>query len=168
MVVYTEGFKARMVRRLTGPEGISASALAAEVGVAQPTLSRWARKARMVSTMSDSKGNKKKSPRQWTTQEKLAVVLEASQLSDEDLGKLLREKGLHRAQLEEWRQAAETALQSTKASGRRQASPEQKRIKELEKELRRKEKALAEAAALLVLKKKAQAIWGDEDGDTSM
>ena len=39
-------------------------------------------------------------------------------------------------------------------------------MRELEKQLRRKDKALAEAAALLVLQKKAQAIWGDEDDDT--
>jgi transposase len=46
------------------------------------------------------------------------------------------------------------------------ASEDAKRIKKLERELRRKEKALAEAAALLVLQKKVQAIWGDEDDDT--
>jgi len=45
-------------------------------------------------------------------------------------------------------------------------APEGKRVRELEKELRRKDKTLAETAALLVLKKKAQAIWGDEDDDT--
>lgn len=167
MAAYTDGFKARMVKRLIGPEAISATALSAEVGVAQPTLSRWAKEARMVSKMSNSKPDKKKSPRQWSTQEKLAAVLEAAHLSDEDLGKFLREKGLHKAQLEEWLQAADAALHATKTSGRRQASPDQKRIKELEKKLRRMEKALAEAAALLVLKKKAQGIWEDGDDDTS-
>ena len=48
---------------------------------------------------------------------------------------------------------------------KRGGSGEQKRIRELEKELRRKEKALAETAALLVLKKKANAIWGDRGDD---
>ncbi len=56
------------------------------------------------------------------------------------------------------------ALQST--SLRKKASVEAKRVRELERELRRKEKALAETAALLVLKKKAAAIWGDEDDST--
>jgi len=42
---------------------------------------------------------------------------------------------------------------------------EGQRIRELEAELRRKEKALAETAALLVLKKKAQAIWGEPEGE---
>jgi len=45
-------------------------------------------------------------------------------------------------------------------------APESKRIRELERELRRKDAALAETAALLVLKKKAQMIWGDEDDNT--
>jgi transposase len=46
-------------------------------------------------------------------------------------------------------------------------SLEARRVRELEKELRRKDKALAEAAALLVLQKKVQAIWGDADDDTT-
>ena len=166
-MVYTQGFRARMVQRLSGPNRITASALSAEVGVPQPTLSRWTREALMVSKMSKSNNEKSvsKSPRQWTAREKLEAVLEASRLTDEELGKFLREKGLHSAQLEEWRLAAEVALDSPKKSGRRRVSPEKKVIKGLEKDLRRMEKALAEAAALLVLQKKAQAIWGDGDDD---
>jgi len=122
----------------------------------------------MVSKMKKSNNAKSpsKSPRQWTVQEKLEAVLEASRLEDKELGKFLREKGLHSAQLEEWRQAAEVALEGPKKPGKRKVSPEKKVIKGLEKDLRRMEKALAEAAALLVLQKKAQAIWGDEDGVT--
>jgi hypothetical protein len=61
-------------------------------------------------------------------------------------------------------EAATEALQSK--SSRKKVSAEAKRVRELERELRRKEKALAETAALLVLKKKAAAIWGDEDDST--
>ena len=50
--------------------------------------------------------------------------------------------------------------------GWRSAYGDSRKVRELEKELRRKDKALAEAAALLVLQKKAQALWGDEDDDT--
>ena len=50
-------------------------------------------------------------------------------------------------------------------SQREQTKEDQKRIRALEKELNRKEKALAEVAALLVLRKKAQAIWGDTSED---
>ena len=172
-MLYSNGFKARMVKRLVGRERISASTLSQEVGVSQPTLSRWVREARTVPSMSGSEGKSKKdakSPRQWSSQEKLQVVVEAAQLTDEDLGEFLRSRGLHVAQLEEWRQlamdAAQQALDNTKRSKKRKATPEVKRIKELEKELRRKDKALAEVTALLVLKKKLEEIWGGEDDDT--
>ena len=163
-----------MVKRLVGPNRISATALSQEVGVPQPTLSRWKHEARTVSTMSGSEDKSKKdakSPRQWTSQEKLQVVVEAAQLSDEELGGFLRRRGLHAAQLEEWRQlamdAAQQALGSPSKPKRRKASPEAKRIKALEKELLRKDRALAEVTALLALKKRIQEIWGDEDDDTT-
>lgn len=90
---------------------------------------------------------------------------ETQSLSDADLGAYLRREGLHEATLQAWRSAALEGL--TQPSTRSRAtSAEQKRVRELERELRRKEKALAEAAALLVLQKKVQAIWGDEDDST--
>jgi len=159
-----------MVKRLVGRERISASALSKEVGVTQPTLSRWVREARTVSAMSGSEDQSKKdakSPRQWSSQEKLQAVVEAAEISDADLGEFLRSKGLHLAQLEEWRLAAQQALDRTAKPTRRKTSPEAKRIKALEKELLRKDRALAEVTALLALKKRMQELWGDEDDDTT-
>ena len=91
--------------------------------------------------------------------------MEATRLSDEELGAFLRKEGIHESHLETWRQSMLEALRaSPKASkGTKRGNVEAKRIKALERELRRKEKALAETAALLVLKKKAQEIWGDGD-----
>jgi len=156
---YSEQFKSKMVQKLAMPGGPSATALAKETGVPQSTLSRWLRKAGTVGSM------KNKRPQDWSTEEKWQAVLEAEGLSGEELGAFLRRKGLYRAHLERWRAAMQSALGSeTKSSKKR--SPEARRVRELEKELRRKDKALAEASALLVLKKKAQAIWGDEDDDT--
>jgi transposase len=103
-------------------------------------------------------------PQDWTAEEKLEAVLEAAALTEEELGAFLRRKGLHEAQLVEWRKAILAGLEKRPGGSKR--SFETKRIRELERELRRKEKALAEAAALLVLQKKVQALWGDEDGDT--
>jgi len=120
---------------------------------------RWLRKAATVGTM------KNKRPQDWSTKEKWQAVVEAEGLCDEELGAFLRRKGLHRAHLERWRAAMQSALGSGTTSSTKR-SPEARRVRELEKELRRKDKALAEASALLVLKKKAQAIWGDEDDDT--
>lgn len=160
MRIYSTAFKSRMLRRLVGPQAISANALAQEVGVAQESLSRWLRAARTVGTMSPSSNPKQK----WTGAEKLRVVSEARGLSESDLGALLRREGLHATELAAWRTAAEAALNE---SGRRAApSTEQRRIQALERELRRKDAALAETAALLVLKKKVQEIWGDADERT--
>lgn len=165
---YTDGFKARMVQRMAGPEGITATALSKEVGVTQPTLSRWLREAHTVAPMRghNEQQSRAKSPRQWRAEEKLQVILEASTLTADDVGAFLRRKGLHAAQLEEWRTAVMTALSAPKAAKPGGSSSEGKRIRGLEKDLARKDKALAEVTALLVLKKKLDAIWGDEGDGT--
>lgn len=144
---------------MTGVNPISANALAQEVGVAQGTLSRWLRTASTLDNMSKHKSGNPKSTRQWTAEEKLRVVVEAMRLSNEELGEFLRKEGLHSAQLEEWKALASDAV-SDKKPARKKVSQEAKRIKELERELRRKEKALAEAAALLILKKKSRRSGG--------
>lgn len=163
---YTQGFKSRMIERITGPEGITAYALSKEVGVSQPTLSRWVRE-RSLSGMKD-KSNKK--PHKWTAAEKLGVVQESSQLGDEELGIFLRRKGLHATQLKEWtkivKDAALASLTPPKRS-RAKSTPEEKKIRALEKDLNRKDRALAEVTAILALKKKIQELWGDEDDDTT-
>lgn len=161
-----------MVKRLTGPSAMSANALAKEVGISQGTLSRWLREAatvRSVTPEREEKRSKKRTRSQdRTAAEKLRLVMEAASLSEEDLGAFLRRHGIHRAELEKWREQALKALEGAGPKrSRAQLSEDQKRIRELEKQLRRKEKALAETAALLVLKKKVQEIWGDEDDDTN-
>ena len=166
---YTDGLKSRMVQRMAGPEGISATALSKEVGISQATLSRWLHRARTVTLMGgpDNQQKRARSPRQWGPDEKLQVVLEAAKLTDAELGAFLRRKGLHAAQLEEWRELVMSALSTSKRARSRQASSESKRIRMLEKELHRKDKALAEVTALLVLKKKLETIWGGEADDTA-
>jgi transposase-like protein len=159
---YSAAFKARVVQRLVGPHAVSANALAKELGVSQESLSRWLRIARSVGGMPPS--NRQKT--QWTGAEKLRAVTAAAGLTGSELGAFLRREGLHEAQLAAWREAAEAALGAPPARPRPGSSPEAQRIRELERELRRKDQALAETAALLVLKKKVQAIWGDEDDTT--
>ena len=103
-----------------------------------------------------------------TTTLTLGVVVEASMLRGEDLGAFLRREGLHQAHLDEWTKAITAALSDeTHTKGKRsKRSPETKRIAELERDLRRKNAALAETGALLALSKKARALWGDADDDT--
>lgn len=100
-----------------------------------------------------------------TPEEKFSLVLEAASVPEAELGEWLRRKGIHAAQLEEWRGQAMAGLK-TKEEQRKDKAADARQIRQLERELARKDKALAEAAALLVLQKKVQAIWGDADDDT--
>lgn len=165
---YSENFKRKMVQRMSGPHARSATSLAKETGVAQATLSRWLIQARTIGAMSKKDDRDAPKPdliqRERSPEEKMRLVLEANRLSDDELGAFLRREGLHQAELDEWRDAMIAALKPTPSKHVR--SQEVRRVKQLEKELHRKDKALAEAAALLVLQKKVQALWGDEDDDT--
>jgi transposase len=169
---YSEAFKSRMVACLAVPGGPSANALSQQTGISQTTLSRWLREAGRVATMTkqtrpkENEARAAQRPQDWSWEEKLRAVVEAASLSEAELGAFLRRKGLHEAQLEQWREGVRAGLGSAPVRPRGRRSAEARRIRELERELRRKDKALAEAAALLVLKKKAQAIWGDGDDDT--
>ncbi len=152
---------------MLGPNAVSAHALGQEVGISQPTLSRWLRETATFAAMEkrDKKpAAKAKRPQDWTPEEKLRAVAETLGVEGEALGEYLRRSGIHREQLEQWRGSAKAALEKPAAA--QKAKGEAKRIKELERELRKKEKALAETAALLVLRKKVNALWGDGDDDT--
>ena len=157
---YSDTIKDAMVMRLTSPGAPSASSLAHEVGIHQSTLSRWVRECAKVGQAGGFM--KARRPQDWIAEEKLDAVLACEKLDEEERGRYLREKGLHTVHIERWKQELIDGLKASK-SGKK--DPREKRIKELEKELRRKEKALAETAALLVLKKKAQAIWGDREDE---
>ncbi|MFN2310254.1 MAG: IS3 family transposase, partial [Gammaproteobacteria bacterium] len=102
-------------------------------------------------------------PEGWSSCDKFAAVLETASLNEADLGEYCRKRGIYPAQIVAWRAACEQANDWDRSSSARisQATKEEKkRVKDLERDLGRKEKALAEAAALLVLRKKASAIWG--------
>ena len=178
---YSEAFKSKMVQRMMGPRAISANALSGEVGVNQSTLSKWLRGARGTlvpmsrkpsqpagsSPSSAANSVKARRTEDWSAEDRLRIVVEAGRLSDSELGAFLRREGLHEATLREWRSAALEGLAPQRAvRSRAKRTSEQKRVRELEREVRRKDKALAEAAALLVLQKKVRAIWGDGDNDT--
>src|ERR1043166_9166211 len=156
-----------MVARLVGPHAISATALSTETGLAQATLSRWlkeATKLRPTMVSSDEDKPVKKQPQEWTPEEKLKIVVEATTLSDGELGVFLRGKGIHEAVLTEWRSQALAGPRGTEVASKQQT--ESREVRELKRELKRKDKALAETAALIVLKKKVLEIWGDEDDAT--
>lgn len=160
MTEYNDTFKEAMVRKMTGTHARSASSLARETGVAQVTLSRWLLRYGTVEAGSKPMTAKKRSNK-WPGEKKLEALQEYDALTDEEArGRFLRENGLHGADIEHWRHEIVEALKQKP----NRADPRDRRIKELQKELGRKDKALAETAALLTLKKTAHQIWGaDED-----
>ena len=165
--MHTESFKEAMVVKMARPGGVSASVLSREIGISQPTLSRWKRTYGKVEGMEKSRGQRR--PRDWSAEEKLQALKDTAKLSEEELGAYLRREGLHSVQLEQWTREFVAGLRAGSGSGgkRRVLSAEKKKIKELEREVRRKDKALAEATALLILKKKADLIWGVVEDEES-
>jgi len=151
---FSVAFKQKMVQRLTGKHAMSASELARETGVRQQNLSRWLQEARSLPLMADKP---KPALREWTVEQKARVLAEASKLNGEELTAYLKREAVKFAEYEQWRIALDEGGAASAATN--------KRIRQLERELARKEKALAEAAALLVLKKKVETLYGEDEGD---
>ena len=142
-----------MLERLTGREAVSARQLALETGMRQQTLSRWLQDACSVPVMPSQRPK-----HAWSFDEKLRILNDASRLTGAELTRVLQREGVVLAEFEQWRLAL--------ADDGRGSMSIAKRIRALERELARKDKALAEAAALLVLKKKVAHLWEAADDDT--
>ncbi len=162
---YPKEFKESVIQKMMPPNAVSVPQLVKETGVADVTLYKWRKEYREKGIAVPADSSK---PEDWSAEDKLAVVVETMPLNEADLGEYCRSKGLYAEQVEQWKQAALTGYQSNVQIKKQKANDhkkDQKKIKKLEAELRRKEKALAETAALLVLSKKCQAIWGESEED---
>lgn len=162
---YSEEFKESLVKKMMPPNPISISQLVKETGVSDVTLYKWRKDYRNRGIAVPAKQNK---PDQWAAEDKLAVVIETASLNESQLSEYCRSKGLYPEQINEWKTSAISGYQNSCQMKKEQAQnslQDKKKIKRLESELRRKEKALAETAALLILSKKCQAIWGDQEED---
>jgi len=129
------------------------------LGVPKTTIYQWTRKNKKTA-------NKHKSTNNWTSQDKFQAVLETSTLTEREIAEYCRRKGIYLNDIKKWKEQCLKANKSSledPAKLKKDLKEEKDKIKELEKELRRKEKALAETAALLVLRKKANAIWGEAE-----
>jgi transposase-like protein len=151
MARYGQEFKNKMVARLLPPESASMAAVSREVGVCESTLERW------LSAALAEPGRE----RVWTASARLDALLTTAGLDEASRSAWCRAQGVFPQDLAQWREAAQQglAMPAQPGLGGRQSKQDRKRIQELERELRRKEKALAETAALLVLSKKLEAIF---------
>lgn len=138
--------------------------LSKETGITEVTLRVWRDAERAKGELVPSGYGSK----DWSGGAKFRVVLETAPLSEQELAEYCRAKSILPEQVRQWRQACELANEPESAvSGTAGVvHPDAKQqIRQLERELRRKNDALAEAAALLVLRKKADAIWGKEEDE---
>jgi transposase len=156
---YPLQFKENVVKMvLTGND--SQAQIAKDMGVPTSTMRYWLKKAKNTGDTIMAKHEKR--PQDWSSKEKLDALLESTKLTDEQLGAWCRQKGIHTHHLEKWKKEFSKDQSRNKDNNVRQLKKE---VKDLQKELNRKDKALAETTALLVLKKKVDAIWGDNRDD---
>lgn len=159
-MAYSPERKAAVLTKMLPPNNVPLGQLAKEEGISQATLAKWRAEARAKGRLlPDANAG----PKGWTSRDKLAAVIETASMNAADLGEYCRRRGVYPEQLSVWREACERANDWERAATSRitrETKDDKKRIKELERDLARKEKALVEAAALMLLRKQAEAIWG--------
>jgi len=157
---FNQAFKEQAVQKaLQRPEGTSLEIVAKEIGVGYSTLQTWIRNF-------DSTITTEQSPHQWSAEQRLQALIASKNLSEEELNSFCRQQGIYPHHITQWQQEFESMTSPTEQL---KVEREEKRLlkselRTVQKELQRKEKALAETAALLVLQKKAYAIWGNAEG----
>ena len=163
MRTYPEELKAKIIARLLPPNNEYVPDVAKETGIPKDTLYAWRIKHRSgtLPAKSGSAG-----PGKMTSAQKFDIVLETAGMNEAELSEYCRQNGLYPEQIKAWRETCRSANTRVNSRVEREKSRQlSKENKQLKAELRRKEKALAEAAALLVLKKKVEAIWGDPEDE---
>ncbi|MBO0587453.1 transposase [Sporosarcina sp. E16_8] len=162
---FTKEFKEMAIARMMPPNNESIKSISDELGISEQSLYKWRQKARIEGNATP--GNGQTSDR-WSSEDKFLVVLETYAMNQAELAEYCRKKGLYKEQIDAWRSGCLNAnsgeINQTKRLSQ-ELKEEKRRTSEIEKDLRKKEKALAEAAALLLLRKKARAIWGDQEDE---
>lgn len=170
-VKFTQSFKIQSVEKaLNRQDDVSLKDIADSLGVGHSTLSKWVRQSRNqefepASPDEINRMTKEKRPQDWSTEERLNMVIVCDSLDDEAISERCRANGLYPHHIKQWKQDFVSGdAMSTEAKKPLETKVLKKKINELQKELSRKDRALAETAALLVLQKKVHTIWGsDED-----
>ena len=158
---YSKRLKETTLRKIVPPESRSVSDVAREMGISEQTIYNWKKQAEDGSLFLEETS----SPVQTGQLEQYNLILESKSIDDDKIGEWLREKGLHSEHLNLWEQEIKDTLNNKDNKLKLENQKLKKEKKELARELRRKDKALAEMAALLTLKKKADAIWGDGEDE---
>ena len=162
---YSPERKQAVLKKMLPPNNIAIAEIAKEEGINESTLYNWRSQARNEGRLMPNSDN---TPQGWSSKDKFAAVMETSAMSQAEIAEYCRQRGLYPTQLAEWRQACEQANDWNQALERQlkeTSKADRKKLKTVQQELARKEKALAEAAALLVLQKKFDGMFEDERDD---
>jgi len=159
-VPYSRSVKVGILKKVLPPERRSIASVSDETGISEQTIRNWIKEANSGS-LDDKAGQK--SPRHLSGSEKYQLLMESKKIPKEKLGEFLRKRGLHSQHLTLWDQEFVEMVKDNGKKEKQKVRDLQKKVRELEKELNRKEKALAETAALLVLKKKLNVLMGDQE-----
>ena len=164
MKQYPDELKNSIIARMMPPNNESVPALSQQTGIPKDTLYAWRIKHR--------RGNQRLRAQQIDNTSKISsadkfdIVVETAHMNEAELSEYCRRNGLYPEQIKVWQNSCRSAnLPLTNRIDKQKNRELTKENKQLKAELRRKEKALAEAAALLVLKKKVQELWGDPEDD---
>jgi len=157
---YSSERKNMVLDKLLPPNNLPVTEVSEQEGISEGTLYNWLSQARDGGRAVP--GSRAKNAEDWSNEAKFAVVLETQSMNEAEKAKYCREKGLYPEQVERWRVACIAGMsgQPAETESLKKARNE---IKRLKRTVDRKDKALAESAALLVLSKKFQALWEEED-----
>lgn len=160
---YSDERREAILAKLLPPHNQTVSEVAELEGISAATLYNWRKQAREAGRLLPDQAH---TPDGWRSADKFNAVLETAALSEAELAEYCRSRGLYPEQIRRWRVSCEQAnardSEQTRAE-RDKLKSERQRSKQLARDLKRKEAALAETAALLTLRKKAEAIWGDAE-----
>jgi len=159
---YSKEFKEKLVKLMLPPENKPVKELVAEYKIHEQTLYKWRKEAKSKGTVYQ---DQKKSKQKYSKEMQLQIIIETSQLNNHDLSEYCRRKGIYAEEIEAWKKAMISGETNEQSQINQELKDKTSELKRIQKELDRKEKALAEAAALLVLEKKIKAIWNSDEED---
>ena len=162
-MAYTRRVKEAAIRMMLPPENATLRQISETLGISEATLKKWRQELRANGHAAPANNEPAD---QWSSRDKFLIVMETINLGEAELSEYCREKGLFPEQVKQWQEnclQANSNIPGQIAELMQQDKALQKELRLTKKELQRKEAALAETAALLVLRKKAEAIWGTSD-----
>jgi transposase-like protein len=160
MATYSKAFKEKLIKKMLPPENKKVKDLVKEYKIHEQTLYKWRRKAKSNGIVYQ---DGKKSKEKYSKKMQLQIIIETSGMNNQEISEYCRRKGLYVEEIEAWKKSIINGETDKEKKIKSELKIKDSELKKVKKELNRKEKALAEAAALLILEKKIQAIWDSDE-----